>query len=116
MYEKKQVIGKIPYSDCERSKDICYKRTGMIINQIRSITPEPDWKLHVVFIDGIEGVFDVNPYLADEAFEELKDIKEFMKVYNGRYYVEWDCGADLSADTLRKKIKRRIRKKVTGNR
>lgn len=88
----------------------------MIINQIRSITPEPDWNLHVVFVDGIEGVFDVNPYLTDEAFEEIKDTKEFMKVYNGGYYIEWDCGADLSADTLRKKMKKVKTKKVTSKR
>ena len=76
-----------------------------MINQIRNITPGADWTLHIAFVDGVEGVFDVNPYLADEAFEDLKDIKEFMKVHNGGYYVEWECGADLSADTLRKKLK-----------
>lgn len=46
------------------------------------------------------GNFDVSPYLKFEAFEELRDIKEFMKVVNGGYFVEWDCGADLSADTI----------------
>jgi hypothetical protein len=23
-----------------------------------------------------------------------------MKIKNGRYFVEWDCGADLSSDTI----------------
>ena len=23
-----------------------------------------------------------------------------MKVFNGGYFVEWECGADLSADTI----------------
>jgi hypothetical protein len=77
----------------------------MTTNKIREIVPKPDWTLHVVFTDGTNGVFDVNPYLDDEAFEDLKDINEFMKVHNGGYYVEWECGADLSSDTLRAKMK-----------
>ena len=76
-----------------------------MLNDISEIAPKPDWSLHVVFTDGTNGVFDVNPYLDDEAFEDLKDIKEFMKIHNGGYYVEWECGADLSSDTLRAKMK-----------
>jgi hypothetical protein len=38
--------------------------------------------------------------LSDEAFEELRDPEEFAKVTNGGYFVEWACGADLSADTI----------------
>jgi hypothetical protein len=50
--------------------------------------------------DGRRGRFDVAPYLACEAFSGLRDGDEFNKVRNGVYYVEWDCGADLSADTI----------------
>jgi hypothetical protein len=46
------------------------------------------------------GEFDVRPYLAYEAFEDLRRPSEFMKVINGGYFVEWECGADLSADTI----------------
>jgi hypothetical protein len=46
------------------------------------------------------GRFDVTPYLEFEAFEELRDNGEFIKVINGGYFVEWACGADLSADTI----------------
>jgi len=56
--------------------------------------------LSIVADDGRMGTFDVSPYLGDEAFKGLRDLSEFMKVVNGGYYVEWDCGADLSADTL----------------
>ncbi len=27
----------------------------------------------------------------------------FKKIHNGKYYVEWDCGADLSSDTIEAK-------------
>jgi len=75
------------------------------MDNIRDIVPKPDMTLHIVFNDGVEGIFDVRPYLADEAFEALKDLEEFMKLHNGGYFVEWECGADLSADTLRAKMK-----------
>ena len=68
--------------------------------RIVDINPQPNWILSIVADDGRKGKFDVSPYLKFEAFEELRDIKEFMKVFNGGYYVEWDCGADLSADTI----------------
>lgn len=68
---------------------------------LRSVIPNRDGTLALTFSDGTEGVFDVNPYLVDEALEELKNVNEFMKVHNGGYYIAWDCGADLSADTLR---------------
>ena len=53
--------------------------------------------------DGRRGLFDIRPYLEFEAFEALRDINEFTKVSNGGYFVEWDCGADLSADTIETK-------------
>ena len=33
----------------------------------------------------------------------LNEYSEFVKVTNGGYFVEWDCGADLSADTIEAK-------------
>lgn len=73
-------------------------------NTLLKVTPKPDWTLQVEFVDGLNGVFNVAPYLSDEAFEPLKDIAEFRKIHNGGYFIEWECGADLSADTLRFKM------------
>jgi hypothetical protein len=56
--------------------------------------------LSIVADDGRIGNFDVGPYLEYEAFEALRDCCEFQKAFNGGYFVEWDCGADLSADTI----------------
>lgn len=77
--------------------------------RIIELTPQADWKLTVVADDGRIGIFDVRPYLEYEAFEELKDISEFMKVTNRGYFIEWECGADLSSDTID------ARMKVIGN-
>ena len=68
--------------------------------KIAKISPQPNWVLSVVTDDGCIGKFDVSPYLGYEAFEALRDHTEFLKVINGGYFVEWDCGADLSADTI----------------
>ena len=68
--------------------------------RIAELHPQPNWVLSIVADDGRVGSFDVSPYLGYEAFEDLRDHSEFMKIVNGGYFVEWDCGADLSADTI----------------
>lgn len=72
--------------------------------RIAELTPQTDWTFRVVANDGRVGQFDVRPYLHCEAFEALHDIAEFMKMENGGYFVEWECGADLSADTIEAKM------------
>ncbi len=68
--------------------------------RIAELHPKPDWLLSVVADDGRVGSFDVTPYLDYEVFEELRDHDVYIKVVNGGYFIEWECGADLSADTI----------------
>jgi hypothetical protein len=68
--------------------------------RIIEIAPQRNWVLSIVADDGRIGNFDVSPYLGYEAFEALQDYTEFLKVINGGYFVEGDCGADLSTDTI----------------
>ncbi|HRC42585.1 MAG TPA: DUF2442 domain-containing protein [Nitrospira sp.] len=68
--------------------------------RITELQAQPNSVLSIVAEDGRVGRFDVSPYLEYEAFEALRDHNEFVKVVNGGYFVEWDCGADLSADTI----------------
>lgn len=72
--------------------------------KIADVKPLDDLSLLITSSDGVVGLFDVKPYLDYEAFEALKDRSEFRKVRNGGYFVEWDCGADLSADTIAAKF------------
>ena len=44
--------------------------------------------------------FDASPYLESEVFSGLKEEQVFERVTNGGYFIEWECGADLSADTI----------------
>ncbi|HPA46973.1 MAG TPA: DUF2442 domain-containing protein [bacterium] len=68
--------------------------------RIAEVHPQSNWVLTVPSDDGRTGTFDVRPYLEYEAFADLQDQKEFVKIRNGGYFVVWDCGADLSADTI----------------
>ena len=74
--------------------------------RIAEVTPGDDFVLHVVSEDGRIGSFDVSPYLDSEVFAPLNTRSEFEKLHNGKYFIEWDCGADLSADTIEAHWKR----------
>jgi hypothetical protein len=76
----------------------------MKIEVIKSIIARDDFTLNIIFEDDFKGTLDIKPYLSHEAFKPLNDILEFKKIHNGGYFVEWQCGADLSADTLRQKM------------
>lgn len=67
---------------------------------IAEVVPRDDYSLFIRTDDGRSGVFDVSPYLEAEAFAPLKDKREFLRIRNGKYFVEWGCGADLSSDTI----------------
>lgn len=68
--------------------------------KIASVTSRENDTVHVIAEDGRTGTFDVRPNLESPAFLPLKDRAEFSQVRNGGYYIEWRCGADLSADTI----------------
>lgn len=68
--------------------------------RIVEVKPKSDYTLQIISDDGRTGIFDVSPYLEFEAFTDLKNKDAFMKIMNGGYFIEWDCGADLSADTI----------------
>jgi len=68
--------------------------------RIVELRPQRDWVLSIIADDGRVGVFDVRPYLEYEAFGKLRDPDAFGRVSNGGDFVEWECGADLSADTI----------------
>ncbi len=72
----------------------------MIISQIEI---KDNHQLLISAKDGRIGLFDVSPYLQSEAFVDLQDKHNFKKIKNGKYFIEWDCGADFSANTIESK-------------
>lgn len=71
---------------------------------IKAVEVLDHYHLSIESDDGRTGIFDVTPYLQYEAFEALRNLDEFRKISNGHYYLEWACGADLSADTIEAKL------------
>lgn len=67
---------------------------------IAEIIPQDDYVLFIKSEDGSSGLFDLKPYFESEVFAQLKDKVEFSRFHNGKYFIEWDCGADLSVDTI----------------
>ena len=72
---------------------------------IKAVIPKDDHLLYIKADDGQAGLFDIKPYLESEAFAPLKDRNTFEHIHNGGFYIEWDCGADLSADTIQARWK-----------
>lgn len=68
--------------------------------KIKQVQPLTEQKLYIIAEDGQTGIFDLTAYLQYEAFAELQHPEAFNKVINGGYFIEWECGADLSADTI----------------
>lgn len=75
--------------------------------RIEQVKPQKNGLLYIISEDGRTGVFDVRPYFNSEAFRPLKNWREFSHVRNGGYFVEWRCGADLSADTIEARWQRK---------
>ena len=71
-----------------------------VTRTIASVRANDDWTLEIVFADGEARRFDLKPWLTDEAFEEWSDPRLFKRFKNQGYFIEWENGADLSADTL----------------
>ena len=67
---------------------------------IAEIIPQEDFVLQVTTENNQTGLFDVKPYMHSEVFAQLREGDNFQKIHNGKYFVEWECGADLSADTI----------------
>lgn len=74
--------------------------------RIAEVLPQEGYVLQIIDEDGQIGLFDVQPYLESEVFAPLKDKNEFARIYNGKYFIEWACGADLSADTIEARWKK----------
>ncbi len=72
---------------------------------IREVIPLEGGFIRVVAEDGRAGTVDLGCYLDSTAFAPLKNREEFARLRNGKYFIEWVCGADLSADTLEARMK-----------
>lgn len=67
---------------------------------IKSVQPLPNYNLILTFENGEKRQFDVNPFLNQGIFRELKDISKFNQVRVSFDTVEWENEADLDPEIL----------------
>ena len=62
--------------------------------------PRDDYTIEIRTSSGIEGVFDVRPYLQGSAFRELEDPSYFRLVRPAHHGIMWPHEQDFSSDTI----------------
>jgi hypothetical protein len=70
------------------------------MDTIIKANPIDDYKIEILTSSGIEGVFDVKPYLKGSAFKELENISYFRRVRPAHHGIMWPNEQDFSSDTI----------------
>lgn len=78
--------------------------------RVVSVTPVPDLRLQVTFVDGTAGEVDLRNFLSSPqtsgtVFEPLRDPSVFAQVSTVLGAVQWANGADLAPDAMYDAIK-----------
>lgn len=75
-----------------------------MIPRISSVSPMPDYQLHVVFDDGKSVIYDVGDDIREiESYRDLKAIHGLFKqvqLDESRTCVFWNDSIDLPSDTI----------------
>jgi len=70
------------------------------MDTIIKANPIDDYKIEILTSSGIEGVFDVKPYLNGSAFKELESTSYFRRVRPAHHGIMWPNEQDFSSDTI----------------
>ena len=73
--------------------------------RVTSVTPLPDSRLSVAFVDGVIGDVDMRSFLSDPkidgtVFEPLRDPAVFAQARVVLGAIQWPNGADLAPDAM----------------
>jgi hypothetical protein len=68
--------------------------------RVIKVTPEPDYKLRIVFSNNEEGIFDCSDLLDFGVFQELKDMNYFNQVMVCDGTIAWPHDQDICPDTV----------------
>lgn len=69
-------------------------------------TPHSDYTLDLVFADGMRGVFDLRPLLADRYYAPLSQLSLFMTARAECGTVVWDEDRDIAPELLYENCRR----------
>jgi hypothetical protein len=64
-----------------------------------------EYRLHLVFNDGVENTVDFSAWLQGTIFEPLKDEEYFQRFFVEGGTVTWPNGADIAPETLYERAK-----------
>jgi hypothetical protein len=64
-----------------------------------------DFRIHLVFNDGVESTVDFSEWLDGPMFEPLKDTAYFQRFFLEGGTVAWPNGADIAPETLHERAK-----------
>jgi hypothetical protein len=64
-----------------------------------------DFKIRVVFNDGVAGTVDFSEWLTGPIFQPLKDRRYFARFFVEGGTVTWPNGADIAPETLYERAK-----------
>ena len=67
---------------------------------IKNVQPLPNYKLILTFENGEKRQFDMNPYLNQGVFQELKDVSKFNTVHVCFDTIEWENEVDFDPEVL----------------
>lgn len=76
--------------------------TGDQMRTVAAVKAKAPSKLALRWSDGTKTEFDAAPLLRGKAFRSLRDTDAFARVHVGEWghSIEWESGAELSAETL----------------
>lgn len=64
-----------------------------------------EFKIWLLFNDGVEGAVDFSDWLTGEVFEPLKEPEYFARFFLDGGTVAWPNGADIASETLHGRAK-----------
>jgi len=64
-----------------------------------------DFKIRLLFNDGVQGTVDFSDWLTGPVFEPLKDRAYFARFFAEGGTVTWPNGADVAPETLHERAK-----------
>jgi hypothetical protein len=67
-----------------------------------------EFKIRVVFNDGVESTIDFSDWLTGPVFEPLKDPNYFARFFIEGGTVSWPNGADIAPETLHGRAKENV--------
>lgn len=75
------------------------------MDKILSVRPLPDYRLELVFSDGVKGIVSLKNELHGRIYEPLQDPELFAQAYVDEFgALAWPNGADYAPDALYIKI------------